>query len=98
MKKFAIRTIVATGLLAGGLGLGTTATSAMPMLNGTIASRAEVSPKAEQARFVCRYRHCYRHYGYYRPYRYGYYRPYYHPYYYGPHIGIGLGGIGLGIY
>lgn len=52
----------------------------------------------EKSRYRCgRYRCGYRHYGYYRPYR--SYRSYgYYPYYYGPHVGIGLGGVGIGLY
>ncbi len=89
-----ISTLLAVSLLAG---LGATAAVAMPHLDGTTAGNI-APPAAETVRLVCNYNRCRRVGGYYRPvyraYRpYGYYRPYY-----GPHVGIGIGGVGLGIY
>lgn len=85
-------TTISAVLLAGGLCAGTA--DAMPRLDAGATAPA-AAPTTEQARLVCNYRRCYRT-GYYRPYyrTYGYYRPYY----YRPHLGIGIGPFGVGLY
>ena len=87
-----VLTTISAALLAGGLCAGTA--GAMPRLDAG-ATAPMAAPATEQARLVCNYRRCYR-VGYYRPYyrTYGYYRPYY----YRPHLGIGIGPFGVGLY
>ena len=84
-------TTISCILLAGGLGVG--AASAMPRLD-TVVSAPIATPAIETVRLVCNYRRCFR-----TGYRYAY-RPYgyYRPYYYRPHLGIGIGPFGVGIY
>ena len=87
-----ITTMLLSGLLAGTVAA---SANAMPRLDGpSLAPSA--APAVEPARLICNYHRCYRVGGY----RHYYYRPYgyYRPYYYAPHVGIGLGGFGIGIY
>lgn len=86
--KPALMTISAA-LLAGGLGAG--AANALPRLDAHVAGAVATTP----ARLVCNYHRCF--HTYYRGY---YYRPYgyYRPYYYAPHVGIGIGPFGVGIF
>lgn len=93
------RTIVGAGLMAGALGFCAPAASAMPAFDSGVARQADAAPQV--AKVWCGYYGCHRRFyrgGYYRPYgyyrRYGY-RHYYGGYGYGPHIGIGIGGIGI---
>ena len=74
--KFAFKSLIVAGLLAGGLGTGVSNASAMPIgLAGTKST--DTSVHAEKAAIVC-IGGCYRRFGYYRPAFRGYraYRPY----------------------
>ena len=95
--KLVLKTFAAVVYLAGGLDAGLSTASALPAADAGLVTASTFSTPVQEARLVCRYRGCYRVGPYYR--RYGYYRPYgYRPYYYAPHVGIGLGGFGIGIY
>lgn len=96
-----LKTVIAGGLMAGVVSLGATAATAMPLLDSKVVVRTEApTPNVAKVYYRCGYYGCRRRYygyrTYYRPYRYGY--GYYRPHYYRPHIGIGIGGVGIGLF
>lgn len=99
--KLDLKTGIAAGLMAGVVSLSATAATALPLLDSKVAVRAEApAPKIDKVYYRCGYYGCRRRYygyrTYYRPYRYGY--GYYRPYYYRPYIGVGIGGVGIGLF
>ena len=94
-----IRSIACATILAGTIASPLTAV-AFPSVGAKAPVRAD---RSQTENVYCGRYGCHRRYryGYYRPgYRYygGYYRPYGYGGYYGPRVGVGIGGLGIGIF
>ncbi len=89
------QTLLGAVLIAGATVAVDQSVSAMPVA-GVAAAAKTGADVAVPAYYRCGYYGCHRRYrSYYYP-RYRYYGGYYRPY--APHLGIGLGGFGLGLY